>query len=211
MSNERPRLLTVREVADWFGVNPMTIYRKVGRGELPAIKFGKNWLFSEDALTAWIESHTEGGESPKRDFKAGKIPNQVEALLQKAAKQFDSMSEIQLVYLFGSAAEGLATPLSDIDVAYLDDGTKAPFDMEAKLEEIIMKAFPSASRIDLVPLKGAPVSMQYKVVRDGRLIYKRSDDLLADFVEFVVTRYLDYATFLNRFYCEVDENLKEVA
>jgi len=107
-------------------------------------------------------------------------------LLQKA-DSFESIPSVKLVYLFGSAAKGVTTPLSDIDIAYLDDGSAAPFDLEAELERVVLDIVPGASRIDLVNLSSA---------------YSVSEKLQADFEENVVNRYLDYSEVLGRFYAE---------
>lgn len=194
MSNNRPKLLSVKEVAEWFGVNPMTIYRKVKKGEIPAIKFGKNWLFPEDKLMEWLNAQLGNKET-----KAEKITTDLSNLSSK----FAELLEIELIYFFGSASEGINTPLSDIDIAYLDDGSSPPFDLEAKLEEIILREIPNVPRIDLVRLKGSTVAIQYSAIRNGQLIYKRSDEARANFEEDVVNRYLDYSTVLDSFYKEV--------
>lgn len=199
MSNKMERFLTVKEVADWFGVNPMTIYRKVRAGEIPALKFGKGWLFPEELLREWIKAQTRGGEGKPKNLLQGVVPD------------FSSVPEVQLVYFFGSSASGLSTPLSDIDIAYLDDGKISPFDLEPRLENLILSILPNAPRIDLVNLRRAPVALQYRIIRDGRLIYEISGEARASFEEYVFNHYLDYAPVLNLFYNDAYKNLKEAA
>lgn len=182
MSNKIPRLLTINEVAKLFSLNPMTIYRKARSGDIPAIKFGKSWRIPEDELATWIKSKT-GNK-------------------QLTAINLASIPQIKLVYFFGSSAGGTATPLSDIDIAYLDDGSVSSFDLEQVLEKAILEKFPNVPRIDMVRLNQSPVSIQYKVVREGKLLYQLSDKARADFEEDVVNRYLDYAPVLNQFYKE---------
>lgn len=183
-------MLTTQEVAEWFGVNPMTIYRKVKKGELPAIKFGKQWLFPEDALNEWIKENTatQSRTKPPASFK--EIP------------EFEKIQSIQLVYLFGSAASGHMTPLSDIDIAYLDNGSASPFDFEIELEACVRKAMPDAGRIDLVRLKGAPIQAKFNVVHDGKLLFARNDEIRSEFEAETVLEYLDFEPTLERFYGE---------
>lgn len=49
------RLLTAAEVADLLRVSTMTIYRLVRRGELPAVRVGRNYRVREDDLTRYLE------------------------------------------------------------------------------------------------------------------------------------------------------------
>jgi len=182
----RKKLLSVREVAAWFGVNPITIYRKVRMGEMPAMKFGKNWLFSEDALNTWIANKSTTKKSEK-------------------SHRFDSLKNLKpllLVYQFGSTVSGYETPLSDVDIAYLDDGSVSPFDFEVELESFLRGIFPSALRIDLIRLNTAPATVRYKVINTGKLIYARSDDVRAKFEEDTVQNYLDYESVLSKFFHE---------
>lgn len=186
MSNKIPKLLTIEEVARIFGLNPMTIYRKARSGDIPALKLGRCWRIPEDDLQAWIKSRAGGGRlSEKTDL---------------ASVNFGGISQIKLVYFFGSAASGETTPLSDIDVAYFDDGSISPFDLEPALERAILEKFPDAPRIDMVRLNAAPAVVQYRVIREGRLLYSMSDVVRADFEEGVVNRYLDYAPVIKQFY-----------
>jgi excisionase family DNA binding protein len=188
MSDKLGKFLTADEVARLFGVKSVTIYRKARSGELPAIKFGKSWIFSEDALHDWLKEQA-----------AGKNRQDVMASLGPA---FAAIPEIQLVYLFGSFALGLTTPMSDIDIAYLDDGSLDPFDLEQKIESVVLSAVPAAPRVDLMRLSTAPFTARFKVIRDGRLVYKRSDIARARFEEDTFNGYLDYAPMLVNFYKE---------
>jgi excisionase family DNA binding protein len=47
-------LLTVEELAKYLKIKPDTIYKKVKRGELPAIKLGKIVRFPKELIDAWI-------------------------------------------------------------------------------------------------------------------------------------------------------------
>lgn len=182
MDKRKKGFLTVKEVAQWFCVKPVTIYRKARTGELPAIKFGKSWLFSENLLEEWVS-------------KRGAMPI-VEAEI------FSSVRPVVLVYLFGSFAEGGETPLSDIDIAYLDDDSASPFDFEPELEACVRKLFSGAKRVDLIRLNKAPSSVKYKVIKSGTLLYARDTKAQAVFEEETSLQYLDFEPVLRRFYKE---------
>lgn len=190
MHKERKKLLSTKDVAEWFGVNPMTIYRKARRGEIPAIKFGKNWLFSEDILNEWL--------SKKINMTKSSIQN-----VSFEGGAFAKLKPLLLVYLFGSIVSGHDTPQSDVDIAYLDDGRANPFDFEVDLEACVREALPHAPRINLIRLNNAPIAVRYRVIKTGRLLYAKSDEARARFEEDVVMRYLDYELVLAKFYKEV--------
>jgi excisionase family DNA binding protein len=49
------RLLTVVEVATLMRVSRMTVYRLIRRGQLKAIRVGRNYRVREDDLNAYLE------------------------------------------------------------------------------------------------------------------------------------------------------------
>jgi excisionase family DNA binding protein len=50
------RLLTAAEVADDLRVSTMTIYRLIRRGELPAVRVGRNYRVRPADLEAYLSS-----------------------------------------------------------------------------------------------------------------------------------------------------------
>ena len=48
------RLLTANEVADQLRVSTMTIYRLIRRGELPAVRVGRNYRVRATALERYL-------------------------------------------------------------------------------------------------------------------------------------------------------------
>lgn len=50
------RLLTAAEVADELRVSTMTIYRLIRRGELPAVRIGRNYRVRATALQDYLDS-----------------------------------------------------------------------------------------------------------------------------------------------------------
>lgn len=189
MQTAKKKFLTVQEVAEFFGVNPMTIYRKARKGEIPAFKFGKNWMFSEAILNDWVAERS--GE--RRMISIPAAPD---------TSTFEKIKPILLVYHFGSTVSGKNTPLSDLDIAYLDDVSADPFDFEIDLEACVRNILPGVTRIDLVRLTSAPATIKYKVIRTGKLLYARSDDIRLRFEEETVMQYLDYEPVLAKFYRE---------
>ena len=44
------RIMTVAEVAEYFNVGRITIYRLARNGKIPAFKIGTDWRFDRDAI-----------------------------------------------------------------------------------------------------------------------------------------------------------------
>lgn len=49
-------LLTAAEVAEQLRVSKMTVYRLVRRGELPAVRVGRNYRIRERELRAYLDA-----------------------------------------------------------------------------------------------------------------------------------------------------------
>ena len=49
--------MTVREVATYLRVHPMTVYRLIQRGDLPAIRVGRGWRFNKNRIEQWLRAH----------------------------------------------------------------------------------------------------------------------------------------------------------
>lgn len=50
------RLLTAAEVADQLRVSTMTVYRLIRRGELPAVRVGRNYRVRARDLDAYLDN-----------------------------------------------------------------------------------------------------------------------------------------------------------
>lgn len=56
------RLLTVAEVAVVMRVSRMTVYRLIRRGQLKAIRVGRNYRVREDDLSGYLEAQAVSGQ-----------------------------------------------------------------------------------------------------------------------------------------------------
>lgn len=75
---------------------------------------------------------------------------------------------VRLIYLFGSQADGSATPSSDIDIAVLLDkkmDSVARFDLQETL------AIELNQDVDLIDLLTASTVLQNQVIMNGELLY----------------------------------------
>ncbi len=53
-------LLTVRELAIYLKLNPATVMRKASKGELPAIKIGRQFRFDKKQIDDWLTQKMVG-------------------------------------------------------------------------------------------------------------------------------------------------------
>jgi excisionase family DNA binding protein len=53
MNTGNSRIMTVRELADYLRVHPITIYRQLKCGQLPAFRVGSDWRFDVEAIDRW--------------------------------------------------------------------------------------------------------------------------------------------------------------
>lgn len=53
-------LLTVRELAQYLKLNPATVTRKAARGEIPAIKVGRQFRFDKEHIDKWLSHQSVG-------------------------------------------------------------------------------------------------------------------------------------------------------
>ena len=49
--------MTVKEIAEYLGVHPMTIYKYVQDGKMPAFKIGASWRIRRDSIKKWMDEN----------------------------------------------------------------------------------------------------------------------------------------------------------
>jgi len=98
---------------------------------------------------------------------------------------------VRLAYAFGSAARGVAGPLSDVDLAVL----LAPmptWDEEQELRAALAAIEP---KVDVVLLNTAPPVLRYEVITSGRCLVARDPAEHAEFEITSLSRFLDFQPF----------------
>ncbi len=102
---------------------------------------------------------------------------------------------VVFAYLFGSKAREKTHPLSDIDVAVFYNSSISAndrFQGHLKLIERLQRLLPADKILDLVLLNEAPISMQFRIVSHGKIIYCSDGLTLANFKEITWKMYFDY-------------------
>ncbi len=51
------QVMTVKEIAEYLGVHPMTIYKYVQNGKIPAFKIGASWRIRRDSIKKWMDEN----------------------------------------------------------------------------------------------------------------------------------------------------------
>ena len=128
----------------------------------------------------------------KRFKKAQTIAKKKKEEVINAIKDFFSnQKNVLFVYLYGSFVEGKF--FRDIDVAlYLDKpgrGVEIESDLSAELSRITGYA------IEVCIINRAPVHFQLSVLKEGLLIFNRSEEIRTDFIESVSRKYLEVSHF----------------
>ncbi|NJN84541.1 MAG: nucleotidyltransferase domain-containing protein [Caldilineaceae bacterium] len=118
----------------------------------------------------------------------------------KIADFFAAFDEVLVVYLFGSQARGDATPLSDFDFAVLltlEVDARQSLDLRLTFIDELQGLL-QTDLVDVVILSQAPLALQYRVLRDGHVLFCRDKQQRVLFQADVVSRYLDFKPFIER-------------
>lgn len=65
MNMKADQFYNVKALSERLAVKPITIYRLVGQGKLPAVKIGRSMRFDPDAVAAFLDSVRVGPEGLK--------------------------------------------------------------------------------------------------------------------------------------------------
>jgi predicted nucleotidyltransferase len=132
--------------------------------------------------------------------------------VEKLKGYFDKREEVAFAFLFGSQADGLATALSDIDVAvYFYPRIRRPIEFEepiyyekeneiwADLETLLKK------EVELLVLNRAPATISASAIR-GIPIVIRDWGLYLDFMAVVTSEAIDFRNLLIRDFLEKESH-----
>lgn len=102
---------------------------------------------------------------------------------------FASDPHVLGVFLFGSQADGSATPRSDIDLAVLFDR-----DLEFKEElafEVAISNMLHTDDVDVINLNRASLAFRFRAI-SGKLLYERDYVRVSDFIERTMIEHRDF-------------------
>lgn len=106
-------------------------------------------------------------------------------LALKRLPELLSTTDVLLVYLFGSLAEGKAG--NDVDLAILTQNSP-PYSLRN-----VLTAFLGTERLDIVDLNRASPAFCFEIIRSGQILYAADEEIQLQFELGVVRQYHDTA------------------
>lgn len=120
-------------------------------------------------------------------------------------KDKDRLSDlgVGVVYLFGSAAHGIQTASSDVDIGIVMSDPKMALGntmpMYSELFELLGELVKDSNKLDIVFLQRAPLELRFDAIKNGRPLYEATTGFRLDFEESVTKAYCDFRPILREF------------
>jgi uncharacterized protein len=120
-------------------------------------------------------------------------------LIEEIRNLLEQEERVLFCYLFGSQAAGTSIAKSDIDVGvFLDNKKVTDFSGERlKLIESISRTV--KKDVDVVILNTAAPFLRYVVLREGKIIFERSESERVDFELKATNDYFDFKPVLEKY------------
>jgi|SRR3990172_4162058 len=114
--------------------------------------------------------------------------------IRRIIDYFRAKPEVSALYIFGSAAGGMATDESDIDIAVLIDDHKKGRRSYDSLRKTYYASSPKLSirPLDIVILNTASSFLKHRIIKNGRVLFDRDRRLSRRFAGDAIIEYLDY-------------------
>lgn len=119
--------------------------------------------------------------------------------LNYITKGLKKLPFVSAIILFGSQINGNATKDSDIDIAIITKNLT-----EKQKSQIL--GF-SNEKFDISIFNKLPILIQFRIIRDGKILYCKDKKLLHEITYNVIRKYLDFSVFINNFYKRVIKNV----
>jgi predicted nucleotidyltransferase len=97
---------------------------------------------------------------------------------------------IKALILFGSQSQGLANEKSDYDFFIIGPKTNETYDF---IYDMLSPKIKKLTNIDIVFEVDAPMELKYHVIKYGKIIYEKDENVFLDFKEKIMTIYQDFA------------------
>lgn len=118
---------------------------------------------------------------------------------------------VQIAYLFGSESKRRkeSGPLSDLDFAvYLEKRLSRTKIQRLHLEILSEMVSILGDDIDLVIMNSASTQMQFNIIKDGEILFQRSEEEKIKIESKILRTYLDSKYYLER---QADEKISRIA
>jgi predicted nucleotidyltransferase len=108
--------------------------------------------------------------------------------IDKIIEPFKKNRGVISIYLFGSYARGREKPFTDIDICVVAD-------RDANRDEILSH---SSKKIDISIFHDLPLSMRFRVIKEGKLLFSRDELKLHRIIVATIRSYLDFKLHILR-------------
>lgn len=144
-------MLTAKDIQDMLQIDRSTIYRMAENGRIPAVKVGKQWRFSSDAIDTWLKAQSASPVSS---------PQNQPAIAITSGDDLTSLLPIECVQLIQDTFAdtlGVMIVITDMDGNPITEvsHTCGLFDAISDVPDAVQKCIESwhtlASTIDLEP------------------------------------------------------------
>jgi predicted nucleotidyltransferase len=115
--------------------------------------------------------------------------------LSDILKRLSQMKSVSAIFIFGSYCSGRMREDSDIDIAVLVK--------KANEKEKFNILGEGGGRFDISIFERLPLIIQFRVLKEGKLVFCKDEKYLHDVKFKILREYLDYALFANQFYRRV--------
>jgi excisionase family DNA binding protein len=83
----KEKFITIPELAKILGVSRITIYKRVKKGEIPAMKIGKTYVITDQTIADILGKEVTGRGKKKIDAAVSRIVREYGKVLKKLAKE----------------------------------------------------------------------------------------------------------------------------
>lgn len=128
---------------------------------------------------------------------------------QRKIRDLFNRKEVVVAYLFGSLVKKEISPLSDIDLAvYLDE--RIPRNRQNEVHMTLLNELITilGDDIDLILMNSADLLMNFNIIKEGEIIYQRSETEKVMIESEIMDRYMDMRYYHKR---HVDVTLDRMA
>lgn len=113
--------------------------------------------------------------------------------IKSIVDEIKNIKGVKGIYLFGSYAKKKTKPFSDIDICVITDK-----DIQKNVKEKILSY--SSRKLDISILSDLPLNIQFRVFKEGKLLYQKDELFLHRTRGSIVKSYLDFKYIFNRHY-----------
>jgi predicted nucleotidyltransferase len=129
--------------------------------------------------------------------------------LDCAKEYLAAQLDLAAAYLFGSVAEGVNHPLSDVDIALLMDPRLSLEQRFARRLEIAGALQRYFQALDLVILNDAPPALQFQIIQKGQVLVDNDKEQRCLFQMGACNAYFDLKPYLDYYNLQMVTRIKE--